>query len=164
MIQEVTTSAEVDTVVSVAATIWREYFPQVIQPAQIEYMLERFLSHSSIRTQMTGGYRYYLLETEQRVVGFMAVAEQGRRLHISKLYVHEDARGQGLAREALNFLETYCLREGLDCLWLRVNIHNALAISVYSRLGFHILETLVEDIGGGFVMDDYVMEKTINGH
>ena len=42
-----------------------------------------------------------------------------------------------------------------------MNIHNALAISVYVRLGFSVRDTLVEDIGGGFVMDDYVMEKTI---
>ena len=164
MIREVTTSAEVDTVVSLATTIWREYFPQVITPAQIEYMLERFLSHSSIRMQMTGGYRYYLLQTEQRVVGFMAVAKQKQALHISKLYVLEDARGRGVAREALQFLESHCHPQGLHRLWLRVNIHNALAISVYTRLGFHIRDTLAEDIGGGFVMDDYVMEKTLDGH
>lgn len=162
MIQEVTTSAEVDTVVSLAATIWREYFPQLITPAQIEYMLERFLSQSAIRAQMTGGTCYYLLQAQGRVVGFMAVAEQKQALHISKLYVHEDARGQGLAREALDFLEIHCHRQGLDRLWLRVNMQNELAISVYKRLGFHIHETLVEDIGGGFVMDDYVMEKAIH--
>ena len=164
MIWEVTTGAEVDTVVSLAATIWREYFPQVISPAQIEYMLEHFLSHAAIRGQREEGTRYYLLQRERRVVGFMAVAEQKQALHLSKLYVLEDARGGGLAREALHFLESHCHQQGLHRLWLRVNIHNALAISVYTRLGFRICDTLVEDIGGGFVMDDYVMEKTVDGH
>jgi hypothetical protein len=35
------------------------------------------------------------------------------------------------------------------------------AVSAYQRLGFRIAADLVMDIGGGFVMDDHRMEKSL---
>jgi hypothetical protein len=47
---------------------------------------------------------------------------------------------------------------------LRVNKRNAAAIRSYLRSGFVFQEDVVTDIGSGFVMDDYVMEKGIESH
>ena len=44
---------------------------------------------------------------------------------------------------------------------LRVNKRNAAAIRSYLRGGFVFQEDVVTDIGSGYVMDDYVMEKVI---
>jgi ribosomal protein S18 acetylase RimI-like enzyme len=44
---------------------------------------------------------------------------------------------------------------------LRVNKRNAPAIRSYLRAGFRFTEDIVSDIGSGFVMDDYVMEKAV---
>ena len=44
---------------------------------------------------------------------------------------------------------------------LAVNKANAKAISAYTKYGFRIREAIVQDIGGGFVMDDYVMVKDV---
>ena len=41
---------------------------------------------------------------------------------------------------------------------LAVNKRNAAAIAAYRKHGFEIVEAVVKDIGGGFVMDDYIME------
>ena len=43
--------------------------------------------------------------------------------------------------------------------YLTVNRGNAKAIRAYERNGFKVVRTQVTDIGNGFVMDDYVMEK-----
>jgi ribosomal protein S18 acetylase RimI-like enzyme len=57
----------------------------------------------------------------------------------------------------------HCEREagrlGADRLMLTVNKRNSKAIAAYQRNGFAIMDSVVVDIGGGFVMDDYVMEK-----
>jgi hypothetical protein len=42
-----------------------------------------------------------------------------------------------------------------------VNKANARAIMAYKRNGFVITESVITDIGGGFVMDDYVMAKDL---
>ena len=43
---------------------------------------------------------------------------------------------------------------------LRVNRHNDAAIRAYRRAGFVIVASDCLPIGGGFVMDDYLMECT----
>ena len=52
-------------------------------------------------------------------------------------------------------------KEGCKALVLAVNKANAKAISAYTKYGFRIREAIVQDIGGGFVMDDYVMVKDV---
>ena len=43
---------------------------------------------------------------------------------------------------------------------LAVNKNNATAIAAYLKHGFRIADAVVKEIGGGFVMDDYIMERT----
>jgi ribosomal protein S18 acetylase RimI-like enzyme len=45
-------------------------------------------------------------------------------------------------------------------LFLNVNKYNS-AIQFYHKIGFEIAKEEVIDIGNGFVMDDYVMEKQL---
>ena len=42
-----------------------------------------------------------------------------------------------------------------------VNKRNQQALGAYRRYGFVIREEVVVDIGGGFVMDDYIMTSPI---
>ena len=44
---------------------------------------------------------------------------------------------------------------------LTVNRHNAGSIAFYERMGFAVAGALVQEIGEGFVMDDYRMVKAI---
>jgi len=50
---------------------------------------------------------------------------------------------------------------GCEKVSLTVNKYNHNSIKAYERIGFINKEELVQDIGGGFVMDDYLMEKPI---
>jgi RimJ/RimL family protein N-acetyltransferase len=47
--------------------------------------------------------------------------------------------------------------EGARHLELRVKRQNRKAIRAYERAGFVVIQTLVTDIGSGFVMDDFLM-------
>jgi RimJ/RimL family protein N-acetyltransferase len=42
-----------------------------------------------------------------------------------------------------------------------VNKNNVNSIKVYEKLGFKKTGPVIQDIGNGFVMDDYKMEKDI---
>jgi hypothetical protein len=44
---------------------------------------------------------------------------------------------------------------------MQVNKANARAIDAYRKAGFRIAQEAVFDIGHGFIMDDYLMEKHI---
>ena len=47
----------------------------------------------------------------------------------------------------------------LQGMYLTVNKYNEHAIDVYKHYGFKIVDSVVTDIGNGFVMDDYIMYK-----
>ena len=42
-----------------------------------------------------------------------------------------------------------------------MNKRNARAIKAYQRNGYEIGASVVKDIGGGFVMNDYIMAKNL---
>lgn len=162
MIQRVSSLTQINTVVTLAHEIWHEHFPSVITEAQIKYMLGKFLCAPVIQTQIQESFEYGLLMEGATAQGFFAIEPQAdHRLFLSKLYVRRQARGRGVASEGLAYMEALCRAQHLTSIWLTVNIGNDLAISVYKRLGFKIVDTQVKDIGQGYVMDDYILEKNL---
>jgi GNAT superfamily N-acetyltransferase len=112
--------------------------------------------------QMSAGYEYFLVSRAQSDIGYFAVQPQleERRLFLSKLYLLDRHRGGGTGRACMEFIERLGRDRGLGLLWLTVNKGNP-SVQAYQRLGFSIAAEIVMDIGGGFVMDDYRMEKPV---
>jgi GNAT superfamily N-acetyltransferase len=159
----VTTAQQFDVVAGLAHEIWYEYYVPLIGLAQVDYMVSKFQSSGAMAGQMREGYEYYLAQRDGRPIGYCAVQPQPAEssLFLSKLYLLRDARGAGTGRVCMEFIEQLARRRGLTLLWLTVNKGNP-AVRAYERLGFRIAADLVMDIGGGFVMDDYRMEKSLH--
>jgi ribosomal protein S18 acetylase RimI-like enzyme len=77
------------------------------------------------------------------------------------LYLLPELHGHGLGSLLLQHVEVKVHATGAQRMVLAVNKRNARAITTYKRNGFAIIDSVVTDIGGGFVMDDYVMAKDI---
>ena len=154
--------AELDLVASLAREIWYEYYVPLIGKAQVDYMVERFQTSSAMAAQMREGYEYFLVRRDARPIGYCAVQAQPaeRTLFLSKFYLLRDARGAGTGREFLAFIVELARARGLVSIWLTVNKGNP-SVRAYERMGFRITADLRMDIGQGFVMDDYRMEKAL---
>ena len=144
-----------------AEEIWNEHYPSIIGQAQVDYMLERFQSARAIAEQIATGVVYYLLFHRGTPAGYVAFhAEQDSdRMFLSKLYIRKKYRSHGFGRVALRLVEAAAHQEGLHSVYLTVNRHNTTSIRIYEHMGFRKESEQVKDIGGGFVMDDYVMVK-----
>jgi ribosomal protein S18 acetylase RimI-like enzyme len=157
----------IKTVALLAEEIWTEHFTAIIGKGQGDYMLAKFQSEEAISRQIENeGFLYYLLKDDGgEYVGYAGIVpdENGRELFLSKLYIKRDKRRQGYAKKAMRFIEDYARQNGLAKIILTVNKNNAIAIEAYRRMGFESTGSIVTDIGGGFVMDDYRMEKRIEG-
>src|SRR5678815_1242633 len=158
----VTTPAQFEVVAALAREIWDEYYVPLIGRAQVDYMVSKFQSSGAMAGQVREGYEYFLTERDGRSIGYCALQPQpaDNSLFLSKLYLLRDARGAGTGRVCMEFIEQLARRRGLKLLWLTVNKGNP-AVQAYERLGFRIAADLVIDIGGGFVMDDFRMEKPL---
>ena len=76
-----------------------------------------------------------------------------------QVYLQAEERGKGFASQAIAFYERLCHERGLEAMYLTVNKHNDLGIRAYLGKGFETIDAVETDIGNGFVMDDFIMEK-----
>jgi len=146
-----------------AGEIWRACYPEIITTAQIEYMLAQMYSLETLRKEIfSEGICYQRLLVAGESVGFASYGPAGSSAYkLNKLYLAPERHGCGLGRVLLRHCEEKIRGLGARRLILNVNKHNAKAIAFYQREGFTIVESVIVDIGGGFVMDDYVMEKKL---
>jgi diamine N-acetyltransferase len=159
MFIKVSSIKHIEAVEALATEIWTEHYIPIIGREQVDYMLARFQSRQAISEQIAGGYIYFLIQEEGQFIGYVSVQPKEQELFLSKIYVRSSCRGKGYGRKAVGFVEELAKEQGLERIVLTVNKNNALAIKAYEAIGFKKVEALVQDIGSGFVMDDYKMEK-----
>jgi GNAT superfamily N-acetyltransferase len=161
--REVKDAGNIETVAGLAHEIWNEHFVPIIGQPQVDYMLARFQSASAITGQINRGYFYYLIMSGEAPEGYFAIIPNPgeKSLQLSKLYVRKSMRGKGYGQASVRFVECLCRQMGIQTIWLTVNKRNLGSIAVYIRMGFANKGSLLMDIGNGFIMDDYRMEKTL---
>ena len=159
---EVNNKKQIEGLAEIAKLIWSEYFPGIITPEQVDYMVEKYQSADAIAKQISNdGYMYFMVLGNEEILGYLALKADGNQLLLSKLYLKKEFRGRGYFNKMLSFAEKIAKEKGLNSLYLAVNKHNDNAIAVYLKKGFSIKKEQTADIGNGFVMDDYIMEKMI---
>lgn len=160
IINKVTDSTELKEIAELAEKIWHECFTGIITTEQINYMVEKYQSYKAMAMQIAEqNYSYFSVCDDKELCGYFGVKpEEDNRFFLSKLYLHSDKRGKGIARKMLGRVFEEAKNAGKTSVYLTVNKHNSNAISVYKKVGFKIIDSPMIDIGNGFVMDDYVME------
>ena len=142
-----------------AKIVWRRHYPGIIPEAQIEYMLKLMYDVDVLQRDLRTGVVYNCSFADSELVGYSAHSPAGDEMKLHKLYVHPAHQRKGFGASLLNEVERDTCVRRFDMLILTVNKANQQAIAAYRKHGFTIREAVVVDIGGGFVMDDYVMEK-----
>lgn len=155
---EVKTDEALQELAGLADGIWHEFFPSVISGSQIDYMVEKFQSFDAMKKQIDEqGYRYFTVIIDGAAVGYYGVClKEDGSLFLSKLYLKKEMRGKGLASLMFKEVKRIAREYGSEMIWLTVNKGNSHAIAVYEKFGMRIIREECTDIGGGFVMDDYV--------
>ena len=145
---------------SLAERIWRACFPAFISPAQIEYMLDRMYAPEVLRSELRGGVTWEISLVGDRPVGYLSCAAEADpgALKLGKAYLLPEFQGRGFGRRLIERAREIARKSGAGILRLQVNRGNAPAVRAYGRAGFTVVRSVVSDIGGGFVMDDHIME------
>ncbi len=163
-ISSVKANDDIRAVATMAREIWNEHYVPIIGQAQVDYMLQEFQSQSAIARQTAEGYQYYLVHADRQLVGYFALLPKPSEggLFLSKIYIRSQWRGRGLGRMIISYAIEVSRELRLAEIRLTVNRHNAASIAFYERLGFVRDGTVVQDIGNGFVMDDYRMVMAVD--
>ncbi|MCF7821083.1 MAG: GNAT family N-acetyltransferase [Mariprofundaceae bacterium] len=161
---DVHSSRDIETVANLAQEIWNEHFTPIIGQPQVNYMLKQFQSQSSIRKQIASGCLYLLVKQNSRNIGYAGlIPDNGKHTaQLSKFYLLKSVRGQGVGRELMHHIEELCQNRQITRIWLTVNRFNSGPIAAYRKMGFIQTDAVVQDIGAGYVMDDFIMEKRLS--
>lgn len=142
--------------------IWHEYWVEILSPEQINYMVEKFQSEKAITQQIAEeNYTYFYIEQNNIIAGYIGLSKKENYLFLSKLYIKKEFRHQGIGTQVFEFIKDFALKNNYKKIILTVNKYNSNTIKAYNKWGFKEIDSVVTDIGNGFVMDDYIMEYTL---
>jgi ribosomal protein S18 acetylase RimI-like enzyme len=145
----------------VACLTWPHAYAQVLSPRQMEYMLNLMYAEAVLEKQMQTDQHFFVACRQQEVVGFAAtgpVAADTFKLH--KLYVLPFLQQSGAGTLLLKQVEKTAMENGAMRLQLAVNRNNNAKI-FYEKMGFGVISEGDFEIGAGFFMNDYIMEKQL---
>jgi len=148
---------------ALADRIWPPTFQEILTEEQIVYMMNMMYSTSSLEKQIDESCHYLLVEEDAEYIGFVSY-EVGYKEYsttkIHKIYVLPSIQGKGIGRFMIDAVEKIARKNNSRNLILNVNRFNK-ALEFYKRIGFEILAEEDIDIGKGFLMQDYIMNKII---
>ena len=145
--------------------IWPVTFKNILSPEQIKYMMDMMYSTEALETQIDKlGHKYLLACDGDRYVGYLSYEPhyKGRQwTKIHKIYLLPSLQGKGVGRLFIDEVACFAVQNDDWELSLNVNRNNH-AIGFYEKMGFKIIDRENIDIGNGFLMEDYVMNKKLN--
>lgn len=158
-------AGDIPVIQEIAYATWPETFKDILTEAQIAYMLEMMYSTEALTGQLSSGHRFFLVSENGVDLGFCS-CETGYKntpkTKIHKIYILPEAQGKGVGKRLIAKCREVALTEDDRQLSLNVNKYNR-AIMFYEHLGFRKTAEEVIRIGGGYVMDDFVMDCDLLG-
>jgi ribosomal protein S18 acetylase RimI-like enzyme len=142
--------------------VWPQTYAAILSQEQISYMLDMMYSEAALKKQMTEeACRFLIVYDDDDPVGFASFSEiKPRIFKLHKIYILSSQQGKGTGKFVLDFIINEIQQQGASALQLQVNKYNK-AKSFYEKLGFAVIEEADFDIGNGYFMNDYVMEKQL---
>ncbi len=138
------------------------YLP--LQPREkVEYLFDLMYNPTSLSEQMKNGQRFILAKDETIYHGYASYEINCKKIgltKIHKIYILPIAQGKGVGKKLINYIGEIALQNKNQILSLNVYRQNP-AIDFYEKLGFKKIEEVNIDVGNGFTMNDYVMEKSL---
>lgn len=154
---------DIPVIQAISNVAWPHTFKDLLSCEQIAYMMNMMYSSQSLQKQITEqNHRYLLTKDGNGYLGYLSYEinyNDSGLTKVHKIYILPDAQGKGVGRFFIENVSEIAQNNGATGLSLNVNKYNDKAINFYRRMGFDIHHSEENDIGNGFIMDDYVMNK-----
>lgn len=159
-------AADIDALASLARVIWQAAYAEIITQAQIDYMLAQRYAPEQLASELGRPDLWWdqaFIDGER--VGFSScyLTEQPGEIKLDKVYVHPGRQRSGIGAALIECVLAHGRDSACQTMILAVNKKNTKAIAAYEKNGFSVRESVRVDIGGGFVMDDFIMARSIPG-
>ncbi len=153
---------DIPTIQQITYVTWPVAYKNILSKEQLQYMLQLIYSTNALTQQFNKGDLFYIAELHNKPVGFASFGfyEKPDVYKLHKLYVLPETQGTGTGKALLQMVLNEIKLFNAASLTLNVNRRNK-AIEFYKKSGFSIIKEEDIDIGNGYFMNDYVMEKKL---
>ena len=149
---------------SLAENVWPQTYKNILTPQQIEYMFEMMYSQKAYNEQIENkGHRFILIKDESGHLGFASYELNYNNTPVTKIhkiYVLPQIQRKGVGRAMIDEISAIAKKEGNTRVSLNVNRFNK-AVGFYENIGFVNTGQEDIDIGNGYLMEDFIMVKTL---
>ena len=158
------TSTDVDAIADLARVVWQDAYPGIITQAQIDYMLEERYNRLRLLDElgMTGiWWDKATVDDDLAAFASTLLTSNPEEMKLDKLYVDPGRQRLGLGGRLIASVAGRALALGCSSLILAVNKRNERAMAAYRKHGFVVREAVRVDIGNDFIMDDFIMVRSL---
>ena len=146
---------------NIVSQTWPVAYTGILGEEQVDYKLQQFYSMSSLTDQFKNNHYFFLALKENLPIGFASFSNVYHNIYkLQKLYVLPAEQKTGAGKALLQKVEKEAKNMGAAKLRLNVNRKNN-AKNFYEKNGFAITRQEDINIGNGFFMNDYIMEKDL---
>jgi GNAT superfamily N-acetyltransferase len=152
------------TIREIAYATWPVVYGEILSKAQLDYMLEKFYSNATLTDNLINkGHRFILANEGAICLGFASyehhyLDESTTRLH--KIYLLMESQGKGIGKLLIDEISALAKENQCNTISLNVNRFNKAHV-FYKKMGFEVIVEEDLEIGNGYLMEDYKMEKKL---
>ena len=154
---------DISIIQDIAYKTWPETYGKILSEQQLKYMLDKFYSEEYLKQNFINNHLFFIIEENNCPLGFLGIEhnynnELATKIH--KIYILPNNQGKGIGHFSINFVANLAKEKFFGKVILNVNKFNK-ALNFYQKMGFQIIEVVNIEIGNGYLMEDFVMEKQI---
>ena len=124
-------------------------------------MMNLMYSEAALAEQIKNNYQYIVVYNAGVPIGFASWSQIEPDIYkLHRIYIKQRQQGRGSGRFVIDQVISDIKPKGAIALRLNVNRNNP-AKGFYEKIGFEVIGEEDIDIGSGYLMEDYVMEKRI---
>ncbi len=154
-------SDDIPAIQQIVQITWPDTYLKIIGQQQLDYMLQLFYSTEALMKQMEEGHLFLVAKQGHKILAFAAYNQEDEKTwKLQKLYALPDTQGRGIGSMLIDYIINDLKHRNTTRLKLNVNRHNSAKI-FYEKLGFKVVLEEDIDIGNGYFMNDYVMQKNV---
>ena len=155
---------DIKTIQEITNITWPITYGEILSKEQLDYMLGLFYSEDALAKQIENKEQlFYLISDSESIIGFIGIEHNYKNealTKIHKIYLLPETQGKGIGKKVFDEIQNMALENNSKGLLLNVNRYNT-ALGFYKKIGFEVAEEVNIEIGNGYLMEDYVMEKRL---
>lgn len=149
---------------TLAEKVWPQTYKNILTQDQITYMFEMMYSQDAYNEQIEKrGHEFLLVRDDSGYLGFASYElnyDNKPITKVHKIYVLPQTQGKGAGRALIDKISQIATDNNNTVVSLNVNRFNS-AIGFYEKIGFVKAGQEDIDIGNGYLMEDYIMQKAV---